>query len=84
MGLVASFVKRHVHRRDVDVGEVERELGDAVLLDVPTNALDGLEGAGDANGLTMLVKDGWTGDAVTLLDATSLSDVKRNGVRPTA
>ena len=70
--------------RDVDVGEVERELGDAVLLDVPTDAFDRLKGAGNADGFAFLVKDGGTGDAVALFDSACFTDVKRNGVRPAA
>ena len=84
MGFVAGFVECDMNRRDVDVGEVEGELGDAVLLDVPTDAFDRLEGAGNADGFAFLVKDGGTGDAVALFDSSCLADVKRNGVRPTA
>ena len=39
----ADLVEGDVHRRDRDVGQVHRDLGDAVLLDEPADALDALQ-----------------------------------------
>ena len=84
MGLGAGFVEGDVDGRDVDVGEVQGKLGNAVFLDVPANAFHRLQGAGNADRFTVRIEDGWTGDAVAFFDSACLADVKRDGVRSAA
>ena len=62
----------------------KEDLGDAVLLDVPADALDRLQGARDADRLALRIENGRTRNAVALFDSACLADVKRDGVRPAA
>ena len=39
LGAFAGLVERDMHRGDINVREVQAELGDAILLDEPTDAL---------------------------------------------
>src|SRR5690606_22167759 len=64
-----------------DVGEVERQLRDAVLLDVPADALHRLELAGDLHGFAVGIEHGLAGEGIALaLHTAGLTDVEGDGI----
>ena len=81
IGLAAHLVEGHMQRRDRDVGDVHRDLGDAVLLDVPADGLRGFERSGAHHRVAFGVLDDLSGDRVALADRPALlAHVEGNGV----
>ena len=56
-GTLHRFIKGDVHWRHVDVGEVEGQLGNAIFLDVPTNAFDRFQRAWDPHRVACCILD---------------------------
>ena len=81
IGLAAYLVESYVERRDRDVGDVHRNLGDAVLFDEPADGLRRLERAGLHERIAMLVLERLAHGRTALADGTALfAHVERNGV----
>ena len=79
-----DFVERHVDRRDADVGEVHGNLGDAVFLDEPADALNAFQRAGDPDVVAGVVFGDRPGQWIAFaLLAAFLAHVEGNGVGPT-
>ena len=77
----AHLVESHVQRRDGDVRDVHRHLGDAVLLDEPADRLRRLQRAGLHDRLAVLVLEGLAHGRTALAHGTALlTHVERNGV----
>ena len=70
-----------MQRRDRDVGDVHRDLGNAVLFDVPADGLRGLERSGTHHRVALGVLDDLSGDRVALADRPALlAHVEGDGV----
>ena len=70
-----------MHGRDVDVREIEGNLGDAVLLDEPADAFDALEFSGDPDVLALCVLDDGTSEGIAFAClATFFAYIEGDGV----
>ena len=77
-GLAASLVEGHMHRRHGEIGQIDRDLGDAIFLDEPPDRLHGLQTARDGHGRAGGVFDDLA--LRVLLRPAGLADVKGHGV----
>ena len=81
LGATAHLVEALVHGGHLDGGDVHGDLGNAVVLDVPADGLGAFQGAGDHDGLAVLVLDGLAAGLATLAHGTALlAHVEGDGV----
>ena len=75
-GALARGIKGFVHRGHRDVGEVQGQLGDAIFLDVPSDALDALQQARLAHWVSLRIVHNGTGQTAFPLHAAVLPQVE--------
>ena len=81
VGLAAHLVESRVERRPGDVGDVHRDLRDAVLLDEPADGLRGRKRSGLHHGISRGILHHPARDGVALADGTPLfAHVEGDGV----
>ena len=81
VGLAAHLVESDVQRRYGDVGDVHRNLRDAVLLDKPADGLGRPERTGTHQGITVGIPDHLARDRIALADGAALfAHIEGNGV----
>ena len=77
----AHFVKCHMQRGYIDVGDIHRHLCYAVFFDIPTYGFCRLQCAGYHHGIAVFVAHGFAGDGVSVaLGSTLLAHVECHGI----
>lgn len=80
-GAAAHLVEAQVHGCHLDGSDVHRDLGDAIVLDIPADSLGAFQRAGNHDGLAVLVFDNLAaGLAAFALGTAFLADVEGDGV----
>ena len=77
----AHFVKTEMHRSNLDRGDIHRNLGNAIVFDIPADGLGSLEGTGNHDGVSFFVlHDFATGLATFALRTAFFTHIKSHGV----
>ena len=84
VGGAANLVESHVERRNGNIGDIHRNLGDLVLVDEPADRLGSLQRTGLHDGLAVLVLQGFAYGRIAFAYRTALfAHVERDGVGAT-